>query len=37
MSLIKELEAALLEKKNGENAIPMEKYMKNHFHKIITK
>lgn len=31
MTFIKELEAALLEKKNGENAIPMEKYMKNHF------
>ena len=31
MTFIKELEAALLEKKNGENAIPMEKYMKNNF------
>ena len=31
MTFIKELEAALLEKKNGENAIHMEKYMKNHF------
>ena len=31
MSFIKKLEAAFLEKRNIENVIPMEKYMKNHF------
>ena len=31
MSFIKELETAFQEKRNTENAIPMEKYMKNHF------
>lgn len=31
MPFIKELEAAFQEKRNTENAIPMEKYMKNHF------